>query len=148
MPAASDTITPGKPHPGATRKPQARTRVTNGEDILPGVDGRSIIARRYRDIAAAIAADQGGADRLSEARLQLIRRFAAAACLAEQMEARLANGEQINITEHALLVSTLVRVTQRIGINRIPRNITPTLAEYFEQRDTAHEVDAAHEAAE
>ena len=71
-------------------------------------------------------------ERMSECRLQLVRRFAAAACLAEEMEARLARGETIDISEHALLCSTLCRLVQRVGINRIPRNITPTLAEYLE----------------
>jgi hypothetical protein len=75
--------------------------------------------------------DQGGPDRCSESRQQLIRRFAAAAVLAEQLEASLARGEKIDITEHALLVSTLVRVAQRIGIDRIPKMIVPTLNEYL-----------------
>jgi hypothetical protein len=114
------------------RRPRhTHNRVTNGSDILPGIDGRSGIARRYRDIVDAILVDQGGADRCSESRLQLIRRFAASAVLAEQMEARLANGDQINVPEHALLCSTLVRVAQRIGIDRIPRNVTPSLSEYL-----------------
>jgi hypothetical protein len=82
---------------------------------------------------SAIASDQGGANRLSETRLQLIRRFAAAACLAEQLEARLARGEQIDIQEHALLVSTMVRVAQRIGVDRVPRDVVPSLAEYLHQ---------------
>jgi hypothetical protein len=55
----------------------------------------------------AVASDQGGAERLSEARLQLIRRFSATAVLAEQMEARLARGEQIDIQEYSLVVSTM-----------------------------------------
>jgi hypothetical protein len=113
------------------RKSHARSRVSNGTDVLPGVDGRSLIARRYRDICAAIATDQGGAERLSETRLQLIRRFAAAACLAEAMEARLANGEQIDLAEHAQLASTLVRIAQRIGIDRLPRDVTQTLSQYL-----------------
>jgi hypothetical protein len=33
------------------------------------------------------------------------------------------HGEQINIQEHALLCSTLVRVARQIGVNRIPREI-------------------------
>jgi hypothetical protein len=115
------------------RKAQARSRLSNGRDLLPNVDGRSLIARRYRDIMSAIASDQGGADRLSETRLQLIRRFAAAACLAEQLEARLARGEQIDIQEHSLIVSTMVRVAQRIGLDRVPRDIAPSLTEYLEQ---------------
>lgn len=111
--------------------------MSNGKEILPGIDQRSQVARRYHDIASAIAVDQGGADRLSETRLQLVRRFAAAAVLAEQMEARLANGEQIPITEHALLSSTLCRLAQRIGINRVAKNVTPSLSEILRegQRD-------------
>src|SRR3954468_16857505 len=90
----------------AARKAQARSRVSNGSEVLPNVDGRSLVARRYRDIVSAIAADQGGADRMSEARTQLVRRFAAASVLAEQMEARLANGGTVDITEYRTLAST------------------------------------------
>ena len=120
--------------PYAARKVHARSRVSNGKDVLPGVDGRSEIARRYRDIAGAIVADQGGPDRMSEARIQLIRRFAAAAVLAEQMEAKLAVGIEIDIGQHALLISSLVRVAQRIGINRRARTIVPNLSDYLEGR--------------
>jgi hypothetical protein len=59
--------------------------------------------------------------------------------LAEQMEARLARGEQINIQEYSLLVSTIVRVAQRIGIERHAKNITPTLSDYLEDRATVDE---------
>jgi hypothetical protein len=114
-------------------KSQARSRLSNGRDVLPNVDGRSLVARRYRDILGAIASDQGGAEQLSEARLQLIRRFSAASVLAEQMEACVAQGAQINIQEYSLLVSTIVRVAQRIGIDRVPRDVAPSLAEYLKQ---------------
>ena len=108
-------------------KSRARSRVTNHRDLLPDVDGRSLIARRYRDIMAAVIVDQGGLDLLSEARLQLVRRFAACAVLCELQEAAMANGESIDIAEYSTLTSTLVRVAQRIGINRTARDITPTL---------------------
>jgi hypothetical protein len=36
------------------------------------------------------------------------------------------------ITDHALLSSTLVRLAQRIGIDRRSRNMTPSLSEYLE----------------
>jgi hypothetical protein len=115
------------------RKPEARSAVTNGRSVLPNVDGRTLVARRYHDICSAIVVDQGGADRLSEARLQLIRRFAACACLAEQMESRLVNGETVDISEHALLTSSLVRVAQRIGINRVAK-IVPALSDYLDAK--------------
>ena len=113
------------------RKKHGRSAITNGKDLLEGVDGRCLLARRYRDVANAIIVDQGGLDRLSETRVQLIRRFAAAACLAEQLEARLVRGDQIDIQEHSLLVSTMVRVAQRLGVDRRAKNITPTLGDYL-----------------
>ena len=125
---------------------RAKSCVSNGTEILPGVDGRSLVARRYRDITSAVIADQGGLARMSEARQQLIRRFAAAAVIAEQMEAKLANGEAVNIQEHALLSSTLTRLASRIGIDRRIRNITPSLQEYLamkDQEDAVETVEAA-----
>jgi hypothetical protein len=125
--------TSAKSSAGHGRKPRYRSAISNGNGLLPHTDGRSAIARRYRDICAAILIDQGGADRCSESRTQLIRRFAAAAVIAEQMEARLASGEQIDIQEHATLSSTLVRLAQRIGIDRMARDISPNLDQYLAQ---------------
>ena len=68
------------------RKDYARDKLTNGTKLLPNVDGRSLIARRFRGIAGAVVADQGGADLCSEARMQLIRRFSATCVLAEALE--------------------------------------------------------------
>jgi hypothetical protein len=113
------------------RPSKQRSRLSNGTKLLPNLDGRTAMARRFKDITSAVLTDQGGADQCSESRLQLVRRFAAAAVLAEQMEARLANGEQIDIAQHGLLCSTLVRIAQRIGINRVARDVSPTLAEYL-----------------
>ena len=76
----------------------------------------------------------GGVDHCSEARLQLIRRFAALSVQAEAMEAQLANGTDIDITEYSQLTSTLVRVVSRLGINRTARNIMPHLHDYLEER--------------
>jgi hypothetical protein len=128
----SANVVPRKPTPRtrpADRKSHGRSRISNGKDLLPDVDGRSIIARRFRDISNAILVDQGGADRCSESKLQLIRRFAACAVIAEQMEARLARGEQINISEHSQLSSTLTRLASRIGIERRAKDVTPTLSD-------------------
>jgi hypothetical protein len=115
--------------------------------VLPGVDGRSVVARRYADIAAAVVADQGGVDQCSESRLQLIRRFAASAVLAEQMESDLANGKQIDFSEHALLCSSLVRLANRIGINRVAKDISPALGDLIrEDQERQRRELAAHRA--
>jgi hypothetical protein len=114
-----------------------RSRLTNHKTLLPDMDGRTAGARRFRDLVAQIAVDQGGFDLLSESRVQLIKRFAAACVIAEQMEARLTNGEDIDISEHALLCSTLVRLGQRLGIDRVPKDISgPTLQQYLNDKYT------------
>jgi hypothetical protein len=123
------------PRTAEDRKAHGRSRVTNGGDAsIPKVDGRKWIAKRYREIAAAIFSDQGGVDRCSESRKQLIRRFAAAAVLAEELEVQLARGEEVDINRHALLCSTLVRIAQRTGLHRMPRDVVPTLTEYLHAR--------------
>jgi hypothetical protein len=108
--------------------PRNRSRISNQREILPGIDQRLAIARRYRDLVSQIVQDAGGPDRCSETRMQLIRRFASGACLAEQLEARLARGEEVSIAEYAALSSTLVRLAQRIGMNRVPKTV-PSLAD-------------------
>jgi hypothetical protein len=115
------------------KKSQGRSRVSNRSDILAGVDQRSAIARRYRDLVIAVGNDQGGLEHLSETRLQLIRRLSGASVLAEQLEARMAAGEQIQITEYSTLASTIVRIAQRIGIDRIARDVIPELKQYIDQ---------------
>jgi hypothetical protein len=102
-----------------------RSRLSNGKEVLPDIDGRSAAARRYRDIASAVAADISphGADHLSEARAQLVRRFSACCVLAEQLEAQLIAGGTISIPDHSLLCSSLVRLGQRIGLSRVPKTV-------------------------
>jgi hypothetical protein len=63
--------------------------VTNHADLLPGLDGRSATARRFRDLVNAFVADMGGLDRCSEVRLGLVRRLAATTVQAEMLEARM-----------------------------------------------------------
>jgi hypothetical protein len=72
-----------------------------------------------------------------ESRRQLIRRFSAACVLAEDLEGRLARGEEIDVERHALLCSTLTRLAQRIGIDRRAKNITPSLSEYLTPQEAA-----------
>jgi len=108
----------------AGRKDYARDKLTNGSKTLPDTDGRL-------RIAATILVDQGGAERCSESHRRLIRRFSAACVLAEDLEGRLARGEEIDVERHALLCSTLTRLAQRIGIDRRAKNITPSLSEYL-----------------
>ena len=113
------------------RELPARTRsaVSNHSDLLPGLDGRSATARRFRDLVNAFVADMGGLDRCSEIRLGLVRRLAAATVQAEMLEARMVNGEAIDISQLCTLASTTVRLSQRLGLERKQRDVTPSLSD-------------------
>ena len=108
---------------------RARSAVTNHKDLLPGLDGRSATARRFRDLVNAFVADMGGLDRCSEIRLGLVRRLAATTVQAEMLEARMVNGEQIDISQLCTLASTTVRLSQRLGLERKQRDVTPSLSD-------------------
>ena len=113
------------------RELPARTRsaVTNHKDLLPGLDGRSASARRFRDLVNAFVADMGGLECCSEIRLGLVRRLAATTVQAEMLEARMVNGEQIDISQLCTLASTTVRLSQRLGLERKQRDVTPSLSD-------------------
>ena len=63
-----------------------------------------------------------------------------ARCWPSNLEARLATGEPIDIAEHAQLTSSMVRVAQRIGINRRLKEVVPTLSQYLAKADDEEEV--------
>jgi hypothetical protein len=102
--------------------------------MLPGLDGRSATARRFRDLVNAFVADMGGLDRCSEVRLGLVRRLAATTVQAEMLEARMVNGEVIDIATLCTLASTTVRLSQRLGLERRARDVTPSVDQYLAAR--------------
>ena len=108
---------------------RTRSAVTNHVDLLPGLDGRSATARRFRDLVNAFVADMGGLDRCSEIRLGLMRRLAATTVQAEMLEARMVNGEAIDIATLCTLASTTVRISQRLGLERRARDVSPSLGD-------------------
>jgi hypothetical protein len=136
----------GRRPPLAVRSPMHRARNTNGGNFLPGIDGRSHQARRMYDIAALVAADLGGADRITETRLSLVRRFASLSVLLEEQEVQIASGKEIDVSAYSHMSSTLVRLAARIGLKRVSRDVTPDLREYLEATARPKD-DAAHSTA-
>lgn len=107
----------------------------NGGDVSLNPESRLVMARRYREIASAVLADQGGADQCSESRRQLIKRFATAAVLGEKLAAKVARGEEININEYTSVCGTLVRLARILGLDRTTRSLTPTLADILQSEE-------------
>ena len=103
---------------------QFRTAIANGSRVLDGIDGRSHIARRHVEITAQIAEDLGGIDLLSEAQLQLIRSAAGLVVLREDLDAKAADGESIDVSTYCRISNSLRRVLDTIGLERRSKDIT------------------------
>jgi hypothetical protein len=136
----------------ARRKPEARSRVGNGKTLLPMVDGRSVTARRFKDLVEDISADLGGKDHLSEGQRQLIRRAAMLSAESERLEAFAARDERrpdgeinwksdaafhFDVDRYVVMTNALRRVLETIGLERVARDATPTLQSYL-QANGAH----------
>jgi len=103
----------------------SRTRVTNGKALfLDGVDGRTLAARRYRDLFHSFVSDLGGMDITSEAQRQLARRCATMSCQAEVMEAEFIAGDDTDLEQYLRLVGTLSRALSRLGMERKALDVT------------------------
>lgn len=110
----------------APTSPTNRSRVTNGATLFVAgsqVDGRSAIARRFRDHIADLSAQLGGDT--TPAQDMLIRRAATLAVLAELDEAKIAAGEPVAETAYIVGVNALSGVLNRLGLQRRPKNVTP-----------------------
>src|SRR5262249_48937458 len=122
-----------RPDDGST--PALRARVTNHKDLLPGMKGTSSAARRFRDLVNAFLTDQGGIEQCSEIRIALLRRLASVVVQSELLEARMVNGEQVDIGLLCQLASTAVRLSTRVGVERVPKDVEPSLSDYLRERE-------------
>jgi hypothetical protein len=105
--------------------------------LLPDIDGRAAVARRFKDITSASSPTRAAPTGAQKAGC----RWCAASLLPPSWPSKwnpgLANGEEIDIGEHALLCSSLVRLSSRIGIERRARDITPDLQQYLDAQVAA-----------
>ena len=109
--------------PTARLKPEGRSRIANGSaTFLPGTDGRSALARRWRDIASQLTADIGGDP--SEAQSLIARRAATLGVWCEQCEAGLAGGGELDIIAFTTATNALRRLLADLGLERRARDVT------------------------
>ena len=101
--------------------------MSNGRSLFVAGDGKTAWARRYRDIFEAHISDLGGSDLLSEAQTQLCRRAASLAIEAERLEGELSEGKLVDIDVLGRLTGHLGRTYDRLGLQRVARDRTPTI---------------------
>ena len=124
-----------------------RSAVTNGSALLRRIDGRSIWARRYRDIHAGLISDLGGNSApIGEAQKLLVRKTALLALELERRESRFAeNGaEDAELEIYNRVVGGLRRLAETLNIHRgrLPRDVgllpdPLQYAERYQEHDAA-----------
>jgi hypothetical protein len=90
-----------------------------------------MIARRYRDVAIALADDLGGQDKLSEQSKILVRQSAALTVQVEGLQSKIVAGEDVDVEQLTRLSNALSRMLHRLGVKRTASKTTPTLAGYL-----------------
>lgn len=128
-------------HTQPSKSPLGRSRIGNGKELLPGVDGRSTWARLFRDERGALIQHAGGEDRASEPQRMLARR---AACLEAELvhleagfaSTRAAGGvpEASELDLYGRLANGQRRMLEALGLDRKTFDAVPSLQTYLASR--------------
>jgi len=128
-------------HAQPATKPEARSRISNGSQLLAGVDGRSTWARRLRDLIELHTNDLGGDANISEAERAIVRRASVLIVELERMETdfALADGAPniATLDAYQRAAGNLRRLLESLGLQRRARDVTPKLSQYLERKPAA-----------
>jgi hypothetical protein len=122
--------------PASWRERSGRSRITNGTAFLPGIDGRNPWVRRCKDLIHTHLVDLGGYDRASAAERSIVRRVAVLSVELENLERRFvlagsASSEDLDLYQRT--AGGLRRLLESVGLQRRPRDITPSPLQYMQQ---------------
>jgi hypothetical protein len=102
--------------------------------VLPfrGLNGNSIKARRFREVAVALADDLGGPDGLSEPTKILVRQAAGLTLEVEALQSRIVGGGAIDHEQLTRLSNSLSRMLHRLGLRKAAQSKLSLLAQMAE----------------
>ena len=132
--------------PTPSRQRAHRSSVTSGNRLFAvhTIDGRCQTALRFRDLVEQMTADLGGADLLSEAQRQLVRRAATLSLMAEAAEADVVRDMATDLNSYGMIADRLRRICETLGLERVARPVNDSsyvLSDYF-SRPPPNEGDA------
>jgi len=93
-----------------------RSAISNGSWLLDGVDNRSALGRRFRDLCTSFADDLGGASSLNEPQRALIRQVAAVTVESEKLQASIVKGESVDHENLVRLNNLQARLVKQLDI--------------------------------
>jgi hypothetical protein len=101
----------------AIAKAKQRAAISNGSRLLDGVDGRSLTARRFKDLIAAYCTDLGRPyAAMTEPERNTVRQAAAAQLQSETLQAALVRGEAVDTDQLVRLSNLTVRLLRSLGL--------------------------------
>ena len=119
---------------------KGRSIASNDALRLDGVDLRSSVARRFRDLVVAYSADLGGVAKLTEAERALVRQAASLTIRAERLQAEIVRGDvHVDADEVVRLSSETRRCLQLLEGRRAraEEHAAPSLHAYLAARGSA-----------
>ena len=122
-------------NPHRTTSPLASYRGPSDLPLLGEIDQRSKPALAFRAAIMDICEDMGGADRLSRAQIEIIRRCAAMAVIAARFDETLCNGGELSdeqVNSYIAISNAQSRSLCRLGLRRHQRDVTPSLSDIIE----------------
>ena len=113
------------------------TRVGQGKELFPGMDGRSFIARRLKEHYTGMVSDFGGEDQMSTIERALSKQMASLITIGEDMVvSREHDPDGYDYLEHLACVKTVNQVGRTLGLKRRMRPVKEvTLDDYIEVGD-------------
>jgi hypothetical protein len=102
--------------------PAARAKISNDLFTLPGHDGRSATARRYRDVVRGMLLDLNvDQDDLSSTAKMQVRTAASLAVQIEQSQTQALNGKDVDLFHLVRMQNSLARTLWMLGIGKRKR---------------------------
>jgi hypothetical protein len=143
MDARSDSGRLASLQPDDTAAKAKRRRQHKAVKIRPftreQLDQRTAAFKMFESLYAAIAADIGGVDQVSAVQRELIEAFCGVAIRLNDLNTRGLAGQPVDLADLSLAASTLTRLASRIGIHRVPRDVTLDPIAYARSFDEAAE---------
>jgi hypothetical protein len=100
---------------------------------LENMDKRGAAYRRTVELIGRVERDLGGSGRLSSAQKQLIRSAGLTAAMLEHLGSQWLEGQPIDPVTFSTLANCARRLFETVGLQRVPREVAPTVAQYLGQ---------------
>jgi hypothetical protein len=120
----------------ADPKLRHRAAVTNGSLLLPGADGRSAMARRWKDLVELLKKEVSpDGDELTTPQMILVKQAALVALRIEQLQADAVSGADISDDDIVRLSNALSRLFTALAKQWAGKpKSTPSIAEHFARK--------------